>query len=107
VIILVIAAFLQNFMDIEWVSHAFNGIRAGVVALILSSVIKLYKNSVIDWPTRVIYLSVLALAAAGTFLTLPGGVLGVILGYLTSPVVLVVLSGVAGLCIRAARGGLK
>jgi chromate transporter len=107
VIILVIAAFLQNFMDIEWVGHAFNGIRAGVVALILSSVIKLYKNSVIDWPTRVIYIVVLALAAAGTFLPLPGGALGVVLGYLTSPVVLVVLAGVAGLCIRAAKGGLK
>jgi chromate transporter len=107
VIILVIAAFLQNFMDIEWVAHAFNGIRAGVVALILSSVIKLYKTSVIDWPTRVMYLVVLALAAAGTFLTLPEGALGAVLSYLTSPVVLVVLSGVAGLCIRAAKGGLK
>jgi chromate transporter len=106
-IILAIAAFLQNFMDIEWVSHAFNGIRAGVVALILSSVIKLYKTSVIDWPTRVMYLVVLALAAAGTFLTLPEGALGAVLSYLTSPVVLVVLSGVAGLCIRAAKGGLK
>lgn len=49
VIILAIAAFLQNFMDIPWVVHAFNGIRAGVVALILSSVLKLYKTSVVDW----------------------------------------------------------
>jgi chromate transporter len=107
VIILVIAAFLQNFMDVEWVSHAFNGIRAGVVALILSSVIKLYKTSVIDRPTRVIYLVVLALAAAGTFLPLSDWALGPVLSYLTSPVVLVVLAGVAGLCIRAAKGGLK
>jgi chromate transporter len=107
VIILVIAAFLQNFMDIEWVGHAFNGIRAGVVALILSSVIKLYKTSVIDRPTRVIYLVVLVLAATGAFLPLPDGALGVVLSYLTSPVVLVVLAGVAGLCIRAAKGGLK
>jgi chromate transporter len=107
VIILVIAAFLQNFMDIEWVGHAFNGIRAGVVALILSSVIKLYKTSVIDRPTRVIYLVVLVLAAVGAFLPLPDGALGVVLSYLTSPVVLVVLAGVAGLCIRAAKGGLK
>jgi chromate transporter len=30
-----------------------------------------------------------------------------VLGYLLSPVVLVVLSGAAGLCVRAAKGGLK
>ena len=34
VIIMVIAAFLQNFMHLEFVIHAFNGVRAGVVALI-------------------------------------------------------------------------
>ena len=53
VIIMVIAAFLQNFMHLEFVVHAFNGVRAGVAALIASSVIKLFKNAVIDWPTRV------------------------------------------------------
>ena len=103
VIIVVIAAFLQNFMDLPWVVHAFNGVRAGVVALILSSVIKLFKTSVIDWPTRIIYAVVLALAAAGTFLTLPGGVPGALL----SPVFLVVAAGIAGLCVRTAKGGLK
>lgn len=107
VIILVIAAFLQNFMDIKWVVHAFNGIRAGVVALILSSVIKLYKNAVIDWPTRIVYWLVLILAALGMFMPLPGGVLGAVLSYVLSPVVLVVAAGGAGLCIRAAKGGLK
>ena len=71
VIILVIAAFLSNIMHLEIVTHAFNGIRAGVVALILSSVIKLFKGAVKDWPTRCIYIIVLALAAAGNFLTLP------------------------------------
>ena len=107
VIIMVIAAFLQNFMHISWVIHAFNGIRAGVVALILSSVIKLYKTSVIDWPTRVIYGVVLVLSAVGAFVTLPDGVLGNVLGTLLSPVVLVVLAGAAGLCVRAAKGGLR
>lgn len=105
VIILVIAAFLQNFMHIPWVVHAFNGIRAGVVALILSSVLKLYKTSIVDRPTRVLYWVVLVLAALGAFLPLPAGVLGTVLGYLLSPVVLVVAAGAAGLCIRAARGG--
>ncbi len=107
VIILVIAAFLQNFMDIPWVIHAFNGVRAGVVALILSSVLKLFKGAVLDWPTRVIYAVVLALAAAGAFAPMPAGALGTVLSYLCSPVVLVVAAGAAGLCIRSAKGGLK
>ena len=105
VIILVIAAFLQNFMHIQWVIHAFNGIRAGVVALILTSVIKLFKGAVKDWPTRIIYLVVLVLAALGAFLPLPAGSLGSVLSVLFSPVFLVVAAGVAGLCVRTAKGG--
>lgn len=107
IIILIVAAFLQNFMHIQWVIHAFNGVRAGVVALILSSVLKLYKTSIVDWPTRILYWIVLILAALGAFLPLPAGILGTVLSYLLSPVVLVVAAGVAGLCIRAAKGGLK
>lgn len=103
VIILVIAAFLQNFMHIQWVNHAFNGVRAGVVALILTSVIKLYKGAVKDWPTRIIYVVVLLLAAAGAFLPMPAGVLGAVLDFVLSPVVLVVLAGVAGLIIRCVK----
>ena len=107
VIILVIAAFLQNFMHIEWVQHAFNGIRAGVVALILSSAIKLLKGAIKDIATGVIFGVVLVLSAVGAFVTMPAGAVGVVLDYLCSPVVLVVLAGVAGLCVRAAKGGLK
>ena len=51
VIIMVIAAFLQNFADIPAVGHAFSGVRACVCALIASSVLKLRKNTVIDKPT--------------------------------------------------------
>lgn len=105
VIILLIAAFLANFMHIEWVAHAFNGVRAGVVALILSSVIKLFKGAVKDWPTRIIYIAVLLLAAAGAFLPMPAGVLGAVLGYVCSPVLLVILSGAAGVVIRYVKEG--
>ena len=107
VIIMVIAAFLQNFMHLEFVVHAFNGVRAGVVALIASSVIKLFKNAVIDWPTRIIYAVVLVLAGDGTFFSLPQGGLGTALGFVMSPVFLVIAAGAAGLCVRAAKGGLK
>ena len=107
VIILVIAAFLSNFMDNPWVVHAFNGVRAGVVALILSSVIKLVKGAVIDWPTRIMYAAVLILAAVGAFVRLPDGPVGAVLGVICSPVTLVILAGMAGLLTRAVKGELK
>ncbi len=110
VIILAIAAFLSNFMHLEAVAHAFNGVRAGVVALILVSVIKLFKGAVKDWPTRIIYAVVLALAAAGNFVPLPASTPAVLVsvwGVVTSPVFLVLFSGAVGLAVRMAKGGRK
>lgn len=102
VIILLIAAFLQNFAEIPAVVHAFNGVRACVCALILSSVIKLGKKALIDLPSKLIFVVVLLLAAQRSFFDWSG-----VAGFLTSPPVLVVAAGLAGLCIRTARGGLK
>ncbi|MGN8898065.1 chromate transporter [Flavonifractor sp. HCP28S3_F3] len=107
VIIMLIAAFLQNFADLPVVVHAFNGVRACVCALILSSVLKLRKSTVVDKPTVVIFAVVLALAVVGNFVSFPANALGALLGYVTSPIVLVVVAGVTGLCVRAAKGGLK
>ena len=107
VIIMLAAAFLQNFAELPAVVHAFNGVRACVCALILSSVLKLRKSSVVDGPTTVIFAAVLVLAVAGNFAPMPAGPAGAVLGFLTSPVVLVVAAGTAGLCIRAAKGGLR
>ena len=108
VIILIIAAFLQNFAHLPVVIHAFAGVRACVCALILSSVLKLRKSSVVDRPTLCVFLAVLPLAVVGNFVTFPADAAwGVVLNYLLSPVALVVLSGVTGLCVRAAKGGLR
>nr|WP_207752630.1 chromate transporter [Pseudoflavonifractor capillosus] len=107
VIIMAIAAFLSNYMHIQWVIHAFNGVRAGVVALILSSVLKLLKTSLVDWKTRLIYVVVLALGAVGVWAPLPGGALGQVAGVLCSPVFLVVVSGLVGLAIYREKGGEK
>ena len=108
VVIMIIAAFLQNFAHLPAVIHAFNGVRACVCALILSSVLKLRKSTVIDIPTAIIFVLVLGLAVAGNFAPIPTQTAwGAVVSYLCSPVVLVVASGVAGLCIRAARGELK
>ena len=108
VIILIIAAFLQNFADLPLVVHAFNGVRACVCALILSSVLKLRKNTIVDGVTTCIFLVVLALAVVGNFAAFPTDTaLGAVMDFLCSPIVLVVAAGVTGLCARAAKGGLK
>ena len=103
VIIMVIAAFLQNFADIPAVGHAFAGVRACVCALIASSVLKLRKSTVIDGPTWVIFLVVFLLSIFSGPITaaVPA------LSFLVSPVVLVVIAGVCGLSIRAAGGWKK
>lgn len=106
ILILIIAAFLSSFMNSVIVAHAFNGIRACVTALILASVIKLFKGSVKDWPTRIIYIAVLALAAAGNFMAAPER-LSCVWDIITSPVFLVVISGLSGLAIRSFQRSMK
>ena len=108
VIITIIAAFLQQFAQIQWVAHAFAGVRAGVCALILSSILKLRKTTLIDVPTILVFLFALALALIGNFAPIPTDIFwGKALDFLCSPVIIVLLSGLAGLCIRAAKGGLR
>lgn len=106
ILILIIAAFLSSFMDSVIVVHAFNGIRACVTALILASVVKLFKGAVKDRPTRIIYITVLALAAAGNFLAAPER-LARVWEIITSPVFLVIISGIAGLAIRSVQRSKK
>ena len=107
VIIMAIAAFLSNFMHLDVVVHAFNGVRAGVVALIFSSILKLLNTSLVDWKTRIIYVVVLLAGAVGVWAPMPGGALGQVLGALCSPVFLVVVSGLVGLAIYGKKGGEK
>ncbi len=63
VIITVLAAFLQNFAEIEAVQKAFGGIRAVVAALIINAVIKFFKSGVKDVTGVVVF--VLAFIVAG------------------------------------------
>ena len=62
VIITVIAALLTNFAQLPLVKNAFAGIRVCVCVLILNAVVKLWKKTVIDLPTLLIFLAVLALS---------------------------------------------
>lgn len=85
VIITVIAAVLQNFAQLAVVRNAFAGIRVCVCALILNAVVKLWKKAVVDLPTLLIFLAVLALAVFSKL----------------SPVVFVVAAALAGVALKA------
>ncbi len=102
VIITIIAAFLRNFAHIPAIQHAFNGVRAAVVALIASSVLKLGKTTVKDGPSVCVFLLVLALSVFSPQLE----VLFPAVSFLFSPVAYVILAGIIGLGVRAAKGGL-
>ena len=84
VIITIIAALVSNFQDLQVVQWAFGGIRAAVVALILSSVIKLMKKSVIDIPTVLMFIAVAVLSTVTS----------------VSPVVFVLIAGVLGILLK-------
>ena len=87
IIITLIAAFLDRFAELALVKNAFAGIRACVVVLIFNAVVKLYKKSVKDTVTLAIFLIV----AVGSYFTD------------LSPVIFVVLAGVAGVLIQSAK----
>lgn len=93
VIITIIAACLQNFAEYQIVQDAFAGISVCVCVLILNAVVKLWKKSVVSRGTLGIFLAVLLCSVI----------------FDASPVVLVVLSGIAGIVLRAlhriSRGG--
>ena len=93
-IILVIAAFLRNFAELEVVQHAFAGIRVCVCVLILQAVLRLWTSSVVDVFTLVLYLVIFALSACSGFDLLPVKI---------PAAVLVVLAGAAGLAASLIR----
>ncbi len=84
VIISVIAAFIGNFAHLAVVQNAFAGIRVCVCVLIFNAVLKLWKKSVTDKLGMVIFLAVF---------------LGSVLLDL-SPVIYVLLAGVAGVVVK-------
>lgn len=84
VIITIIAAFIQNFAHLAAVQKAFAGIRVCVCVLILNAVVKLWKKSVVDWKTLVIFAAVFA---GSVFLSV-------------SPVVYVIIAALAGIVVK-------
>lgn len=60
-IITVIAAFLRNFSENEYVKHAFAGIRVGVVVLVLNAIIKFWKSAIKDIVALLLFLVIFVL----------------------------------------------
>ena len=88
IIILVIASFLSNFADLPVVQHAFAGIRVCVCVLIVQAVMRLWKKSIVDAFTLVLYLvifvlnafsSVLPVKVPAAVLVICAGVIGVVM----------------------------
>ena len=84
IIVGIIAAFISGFQDYEVVQWAFSGIRAAVVALILSAMWKIAKKSLVDIFAVIIFLAVTGLS----FFTD------------VSPVIFVVTAGICGLVLN-------
>jgi len=91
VIIMAIAAVLQNFADLAIVRDAFAGIRVCVCVLILNAVVKLWKKSVVDIWSFLLFLAVLL---CSILLDL-------------SPVIFVLLSAVLGIIIKSVEAKRK
>lgn len=99
VIITLIAAFLQNFAHIPAVGHAFAGVRAAVVALIATAVLKVGKTTLKSGWGVALFAVVLLLSLFGELLR--GAFPGV--AFLFSPVVYVIVAGLVGLAVTLAR----
>ncbi|MCD8124403.1 MAG: chromate transporter [Lachnospiraceae bacterium] len=88
VIITIIAAFLSNFAEYALVKNAFAGIRVCVCVLIINAILRLWKKSILDAPTLIIFLVVFALAVFSSL----------------SPILLVVAAAAAGILLRQLPG---
>ena len=89
IIIMIIAAFINNFADLWFVQSAFAGIRVVVILLILNTIISMWKKSIKNIFGYVTFL----LAFILSFFNI------------ASSVVIVILSGIAGIIYTLKRGG--
>ena len=63
VIILLLSYVLQQFQELKPVVYAFNGIRAGVLALLVKALWTMYKKSPKGWPAYVVMAGAFVLTA--------------------------------------------
>ncbi|MEG1964592.1 MAG: chromate transporter [Oscillospiraceae bacterium] len=84
IIISIIAAFINNFSEIVWVQQAFAGIRVCVSILIITTIMKLFKTTVIDKYTLGIFLVIFFVSIFTDI----------------SPVIFVIMAGAVGVMIK-------
>lgn len=84
VIIGLIATVITSFSSLEWVQHAFAGIRVCVCILILNATLKLWKKAIIDKLTLVLFAAVFV---ASVFFDV-------------SPIIYVILAAVIGIVFQ-------
>lgn len=91
IIISLLAGVIEAFSHIEWVQHAFGGIRVCICVLIANAVVKLYKKAVVDKVTFIIFFAV------------------TLLSYFTplSPVIFVLIAAAAGIALKMLGGKKK
>ena len=84
IIITIIATVLTNFLHIEAVNHAFAGIRAAVAALVIVTIIDMYKKSIVDWVCIILYIGSFVISVftsiSPVFIVLVSAVVGLLLG---------------------------
>jgi chromate transporter len=84
IMITVIAALLSNYAEIDTIRHAFAGIRVAVAALVITTIVSMFKKSVVDWLCLIIFALSFALSVfAGispVFVILAAAFLGLLFG---------------------------
>ena len=78
VIILILAAFISQFSEVRAVQSAFAGIRVAVSVLIIHTVLKLWKQAVVDKIAIVIFTVVFLVSV---FTSLPVAALVIVAGF--------------------------
>ncbi len=91
IIITIIASILTNFAHITYVARAFTGIRICVAVLIVNATIKLWKSAVKDYIGLIICIIVFGFSVFTS----------------VSPILFVVLAGIAGYIIQKWKGDNK
>lgn len=84
IIITTIAMFFQHFQDYPIVQHALGGIRVAVAALITSTIVKMWKQSIKNWIGIILFSSSFILI---TFTNI-------------SPVIIIIFGGLLGAFIN-------
>lgn len=85
IIITIIASILDNIAQTSIVTHIFNGIQLVVIALVLNAIIKIWKGSIKDITSFIIFLIIITSS----------------LVFNLSPAFGVIIAGILGICIKS------